>query len=178
MEHFVYPATLTPDPQDGGFVVTLVDVPEAITQGDDVPEALHQAADCLEEAIVGRIRRRGDIPAASPVKAGQYAVALPAHTAAKAALYVALRQTQLTQVDLASRLHCDEKEVRRLLDPRHASKLSRMEAALAILGQQLVVGVQPVSRNAASGVRGTVASPARSSTRGKATPRRKREVQV
>ena len=33
-------------------------------------------------------------------------------------------------------------EVRRLLDPRHASKLSRLEAALAALGQQLVVGVK------------------------------------
>ncbi len=36
----------------------------------------------------------------------------------------------------------DEKEVRRLLDPRHASKMSRLEFALAALGQQLVVGVQ------------------------------------
>ena len=178
MDQFVYPATLTPDPQDGGFVVTFVDVPEAITQGDDVPEALHQAADCLEEAMVGRIRRRDDIPEASPVRAGQYAVALPAHTAAKAALYLALHQTQLTQVELAARLHCDEKEVRRLLDPRHASKLSRMEAALAILGQQLVVGVQPVSGNEACGIRGTVASPARPSAMGKAKPRRKQEVQV
>ena len=62
MDQFVYPATLTPDAQDGGFVVTFVDMPEAITQGDDVPEALHQAADCLEEAIAGRIRRRDDIP--------------------------------------------------------------------------------------------------------------------
>jgi len=178
MDQFVYPATLTPDPQDGGFVVTFVDVPEAITQGDEVSEALQQAADCLEEAIVGRIRRRDDLPKASPVRAGQYAVALPAHTAAKAALYLALRQTQLTQVELAARLQCDEKEVRRLLDPRHASKLSRLEAALALLGQQLVVGVQPVSGQQANGVQGTGARPARPSARGKAKPRRKREVQV
>ena len=178
MDQFVYPATLTPDAQDGGFVVTFVDVPEAITQGDNVPEALHQAADCLEEALAGRIRRRDDIPEPSPVRAGQYAVALPAHTAAKAALYVALRQTQLTQVELAARLHCDEKEVRRLLDPRHASKLSRMEAALALLGQQLVIGVQPVSGEEAHGIQGTVARPTRASAKGKAKPRRQREVQV
>jgi antitoxin HicB len=63
-------------------------------------------------------------------------VAVPAQTAAKAALYVVLRQTQRTQVELAARLQCDEKEVRRLLDPRHASKLSRLAAALAFLGQQ------------------------------------------
>jgi antitoxin HicB len=163
MDQFVYPATLTPDAQDGGFVVTFMDVPEAITQGDDVPEALHQAADCLEEALAGRIRRHDDIPEPSPVRAGQYAVVLPAQTAAKVALYVAFRQTQLTQVDLAARLHCDEKEVRRLLDPRHASKLSRMEAALALLGQHLVIGVHPVSGEETRGIQGTVASPTRAS---------------
>jgi len=178
MDQLVYPATLTPDAQDGGFVVTFVDVPEAITQGDDVPEALHQAADCLEEALAGRIRRRDDIPEPSPIRAGQYAVAVPAQTAAKAALYMALRQTQLTQVELAARLQCDEKEVRRLLDPRHASKLSRLEAALTLLGRQLVIGVQPVSGEEAHGIQGTVASLTKASAKGKAKPRRKREVQV
>jgi antitoxin HicB len=144
MQHFIYPATLTPDPQDGGFVVTFPDVPEAITQGDDVPEALQQAADCLEEAIAGRIRRHASIPTASPVGPNQYAIPLPAQTAAKAALYLAIRQANITKTELAERLDCDEKEVRRLLDPRHASKLSRLESALAALGQHLVIGVQAV----------------------------------
>jgi predicted RNase H-like HicB family nuclease len=36
MERFVYPATLTPDTKDGGFVVTFADVPEAIMQGENV----------------------------------------------------------------------------------------------------------------------------------------------
>lgn len=142
MQHFVYPAILTPDEQDGGFVVTFPDVPEAITQGDDVSDALQQAADCLEEAIAGRIRRHECIPEASPVGPDHYTVPLPAQTAAKSALYLAICHTGMTQVELASRLHCDEKEVRRLLDPRHASKMSCLELALAALGQQLVVGVQ------------------------------------
>ena len=55
MQPFVYPATLTPEEQEGGFVVTFPDVPEAITQGDDVTDARRQAADCLEEAIAGRL---------------------------------------------------------------------------------------------------------------------------
>ena len=142
MQHFVYPASLTPETHDGGFVVTFPDVPEAITQGDDVSDALQQAADCLEEAIAGRIRRHACLPEASAVEPDHYAVPLPAQTAAKAALYLAIRQTGITQVELAARLHCDEKEVRRLLDPRHASKMPRLESALAVLGQQLVVGVQ------------------------------------
>jgi antitoxin HicB len=142
MQHFVYPASLTPDEHDGGFVVTFADLPEAITQGDDTTDALRQAADCLEEAIAGRIRRHDCIPEPSPIEGNAYAIPLSAQMAAKAALYLALRQAGITQVELATRLHCDEKEVRRLLDPRHASKLSRVESALAVLGHQLVVGMR------------------------------------
>ena len=142
MRNFVYPALLTPDEQDGGFVVTFPDVPEAITQGEGVSDALQQAADCLEEAIAGRIRRRACLPEASPTGPGYYPVPLPAQTAAKAALYLAIRQAGMTPGEGAVCLHCDEKEVRRLLDPRHASDLSRLAEALEAFGQQLVVGVQ------------------------------------
>jgi antitoxin HicB len=55
-----------------------------------VPEALQQAADCLEEAVAGRIRRNEHIPAPSPVGSNQYVIPVPAQTAAKAALYLAL----------------------------------------------------------------------------------------
>lgn len=142
MQHFVYPASLIPDEYDGGFVVTFVDLPEAITQGGDTADALREGADCLEEAIAGRIRRHDCIPEPSPVGRSSYAIPLSAQMAAKAALYLALSQAGITQVELAARLQCDEKEVRRLLDPRHASKLPRLESALAVLGQRLVVGMQ------------------------------------
>lgn len=136
MQNFMYPARLTPDKKDGGFVVTFPDVPEAITQGEDVDDALQQAADCLEEAIAGRIRRNEKIPEASPVGKDYYAIPLPAQTAAKAALYLTIRRAKLTKEELAECLHCDEKEVRRMLDPRYPSKLPCLEFALAVLGQQ------------------------------------------
>ena len=142
MERFVYPATLTPDTKDGGFVVRFADVPEAITQGEEVEGALREAADCLEEAIANRIVMGLPLPPPSPVKKRQYAVPLPAQTAAKAALYIALQEAKITKAELAKRLRCDEKEVRRLLDPRHPSKLPRIEAALAAVGQRLIVSLQ------------------------------------
>jgi len=55
MQSFVYPASLKPDKDDGGFIVRFVDLPEAITQGDDKEDALREAADCLEESIANRI---------------------------------------------------------------------------------------------------------------------------
>lgn len=135
---FTYPVTLTPDEIDGGFVVTFEDVPEAITQGETVAEALTEAADALEEAIAGRIRRGDLIPEASPAM-DRPQIPVPAQTAAKAALYLALRETGISKSELAIRLECDEKEVRRLLDPRHPSKLPRIQKALALLGKGLSI---------------------------------------
>ena len=142
MQSFIYPARLKPDRVDGGFVVTFTDLPEAITQGEAVEDALNEAADCLDEAIVNRIVTGLPIPLPSVVKKGCYPVPLAAHSAAKAALYLALQEARVTKADLAKRLDCDEKEVRRLLDPRHPSKLPRLEAALAAIGRRLIVGFQ------------------------------------
>jgi antitoxin HicB len=142
MHNFVYPAILAPEEQDGGFVITFRDVPEAITQGESIKEALVEAADCLEEAIANRIAM--DMPIPVPTRLGKrtHPISLPIQMAAKAALYLAIREANITKVELAKRLECDEKEVRRLLDPRHPFKLPRIEAALAVVGRQLVVGLQ------------------------------------
>lgn len=138
MNHdFAYPALLSRDPD--GLVVTFRDVPEAITQGDDLADALSEAADALEEAIAGRIRRGDGIPEPSQPRRREHVVPVPAQTAAKAALYLALGEAGITKSELATRLGCDEKEVRRLLDPRHPSKLPRIQRALAALGKQLTV---------------------------------------
>lgn len=136
---FAYPVILTADETDGGFVVTFPDLPEVITQGEDTAGALEEAADALEEAIAGRIRRGDGIPQPSTADAGELLVPVPALTAAKAALYLALNESGISKSELASRLGCDEKEVRRLLDPRHPSKLPRIERALSVLGKSLAV---------------------------------------
>ena len=141
MYSFIYPAILTPE-EEGGFTIRFIDLSEAITQGEDMEDALREAADCLEEAIANRIVMGLDIPKPSRIKKGSYPVLLPAQMAAKAALYIAIREASISKMELARRLHCDEKEVRRLLDPRHPSKLPRIEAALAAVGQKLVIGLQ------------------------------------
>jgi len=139
MNNFAYPVRLTPD-EDGGFVVTFTDLPEAITQGENVSDALEQAADCLEEAIAGRMRDNETIPEPSPCREKNYLVYLSIQTAAKAMLYEAMRKVRMNKTDLAKALNCDEKEVRRLLSPRHSSRLPRIESALQSLGYRLVIG--------------------------------------
>lgn len=137
---FVFPARLAADPEDGGFVVTFPDLPEIITQGDTADGALAAAADALEEAIAGRIRREEAIPAPSRRRTRHLIVLAPL-MAAKAALYLAAREAGVSRAELARRLQVDPKEVQRLLDPRHPSKLPRLAQALAVLGQRLELRV-------------------------------------
>ncbi len=136
MKRFSYAATFTPD-DEGGFVVTFPDLPEAITQGDTEAEALIEATDCLEEAIAARIDDKLDLPEPSPSQTNEHIVILPIQTALKAALYLAMKEAAITKVQLARLLEVDEKEVRRILDPRHGTKLSTIERALAALGKQI-----------------------------------------
>lgn len=137
---FNYPVTLTKQ-KEGGYLVQFPDFPEAITQGETVEDALNEAIDCLEEAIANCIEMKLDIPTPSQLKKSKYSVSLHTTFAAKTALYLAMRERKLTNTLLAKQLKCDEKEVRRLLDPHYNSKLPRIEQALHILGKRLQVEV-------------------------------------
>lgn len=141
MHTFVYPARFERGEKDGVLVVTFRDLPEAITQGGE-KDALWQASDCLEEVIAGRIVDGREIPPPSRAARGERLIPVPAPMAAKAALYLAMKEAGITNVKLAQRLGCDEREVRRILDPRHPTKLPRIKEALEILGKRLVVSVE------------------------------------
>ncbi|MFH1932176.1 MAG: type II toxin-antitoxin system HicB family antitoxin [Pseudomonadota bacterium] len=105
-------------------------------------EALEEARDCLEEAIAVSITDNLDFPFPSPIRKGQHAIPLTAQMSAKAALYIAVRETDISKSELAHRLGVDEKEIRRMLSPRHQTKLPRIEQALLALGYQLSVSLQ------------------------------------
>ncbi|WEK04991.1 MAG: type II toxin-antitoxin system HicB family antitoxin [Candidatus Devosia phytovorans] len=132
-----YYATFEPD--EDGVLVTFPDVPEAISGGVDRAEAMTNAQDALEVALLTYV---GDGKALPIAKAKQgVLVSLSASTAVKIAFIEAFRSSQLTRVALAERLGKQEGEVRRMLDPYHATKLPAMEAGLQALGKQLVVSV-------------------------------------
>ena len=137
MRRFTYPMKLTPDKDDGGYIVTCRDLPEAITQGESIQDALTEAADCLEEAIAARIDDRRDIPEPSALERNERAVSVPTSMALEAAVYLAVREAGIGNSELARLMKLDEKEARRILDPRHPTKLPRIEAALSALGRQV-----------------------------------------
>jgi len=140
-KQFIYPAKTRID-KDGRIVITFPDLPFGATDGADREEALHEAADCLEEVIASLINHGEDIPQPSRPKRNQMLVLLSAQMSAKAALYLALREAGIGKSELARRIGCNVREVRRMLDPRHPTKLPRIEAALEALGKRLVVGME------------------------------------
>jgi len=143
---FAYAVVLAPEPS-GGFVVSCPDFPELLTEGKDRADAIEQATDALEEVFAARIRRGEEIPDPSVLAEDTDAVVVrvPPIMAAKAALALALRQTGTSQTALARKLGLDEKEVRRLLDPHHASKLARLQAALLALNRDVEIRVVEVA---------------------------------
>ena len=137
---YSYPIDLHKE-REGGLSVSFPDFDEAFTDGDTFAEAIAEAADCLEEALAGRIARREDIPAPSPAKGRPLAVP-GAVLAAKAALYEALREQRLSNSAFAVAMGVQESEVRRMLDPCHTTKIGRLEDALARFGKRLVIPVE------------------------------------
>jgi predicted RNase H-like HicB family nuclease len=72
-----YPASFLPEEHGKGFHVRFPDLTEALTGGDDIEDTFVQAADCLAEAIAGRIARGDEIPSPSKPRRGQHVVSVP-----------------------------------------------------------------------------------------------------
>lgn len=135
-----YPVTLQAQPE-GGFVVSFVDVPEAITQGEDQDEALLYAVDALETALSFYVDARKPLPVASKAKRGQHTVRPSALEGAKLGVYQAMTEQGIKKAELARRLGWHMPQVDRLFDLRHASRLDQLEAAARALGRQLQVRI-------------------------------------
>jgi antitoxin HicB len=132
-----YPFRLTPDKAHGGFVVTFVDIPEAITQGDSRDEAIAAARDALETAMEFYFAEKRAVPEPSAPKRGQPVVELPASLSAKVLLLNEMIAQGVRAAELARRLHTTPQEVNRLTDVRHTTRIDGIAAALKALGRDL-----------------------------------------
>jgi antitoxin HicB len=141
-QQYTYPANLS-EQDDGTWLVTFRDLPDALTDGDSQENAFEEAVDCLGSAIAARLLMGEDIPAPSVAEDHEFPVPLSAVLSAKAVLHAAMTDIGISKSALARQMNCDEKEVRRLLDPRHASKIGRLEQALLCLGYGLSLTVTP-----------------------------------
>jgi antitoxin HicB len=140
MRTYTYRAILEPGESPGVVVVTFADVPEAITEGDGSADALRNAEDALGLALLSYPLRGLALPSAR-ARTGCRVTASPG-ISAKLALLEAFAEAGISKSELGRRIGRDEREVRRILDPMHATKLPLVTQALAALGRRLVVGVE------------------------------------
>jgi len=137
-----YPVTLERD-DNGTILVSVPDLPEAHTFGEDESDALERAKDALATVIDAYIKDRRDIPSPSALVA-RHRVTMPALVEAKVRLYETMRAAKVNKSELARRLDWHLPQVDRLLEMTHASKLEQIESAFAVMGKRLVVAVEDV----------------------------------
>ena len=133
-----YPVRLKPE-KEGGYVVTFPDIPEAITQGEDVEDALMHARDALESALEFYFDDQRAVPLPSKPKRGQYLVDLPLSVSAKVLLLNEMLRQKVRPAELARRLGTTPQEVNRLTNIRHTTRIDRVDAAMRALGKRLIV---------------------------------------
>ena len=135
---YSYPAKLERD-DDGGYVVTFPDFGWGATEGETREIALVEAQDLLRELLRTTIRMGEPIPVPSRASNLRPLVAAPVLIALKAALYDATQESGISQRQLARDLNVAENELRRMLNPDHATKTSTLDGALRQLGKRIDV---------------------------------------
>jgi len=141
MRAFVFHAVFEPG-ERRGFVVSFPDVPEAITQGRAMADAQAMAEEALGLALLSYPARGLPLPRAKARGHKMVPIAVAPGVAAKLAVLEAFAEAGISKVELARRLGKDEREARRILDPRHPTKLQTLTETLRTLGKRLIVAVE------------------------------------
>ena len=98
-----------------------------------------EARDLLRELIAATMREGKDLPEPSRASGGWFVVAPPVPIALKAAPYEAFRETGLSQRRLVRDFGVAESEVRRMLNPDHATRTGTIDRALRHLGKRVTL---------------------------------------
>jgi antitoxin HicB len=141
MRYYSYRAAFEPGGRRGTIVVSFPDVPEVITQGRGEADARAMAEEALGLVLLSYLQRGKPLPKARAKTRGLVDIAVAPDVAAKLAVLESFADAGITKSELARRIGKDEKEVRRILDPKHPTKLPALMAALRAMGKRLVVGV-------------------------------------
>jgi|ERR1035438_9871722 antitoxin HicB len=124
-------------------VVTFPDLGYGATQGATEAEAREMAEDFLVMALGDLIKQGKDVPEAIARRGKKYRwIQLPALASVKVELYRELKASGLRKAELARRLRISRGNMDRLFDLRHNTRLEFLEAAFAVLGRRLLIGVE------------------------------------
>lgn len=133
MTHFNYPVDLLVE--DDGVTVTFPDIPECITCGDTVEEALFHAIDALETVLFEMyIEEDRMLPIPSELKKDQHSVTLNMQCCLKLHLYQTMKLKNVKLSYLAKEMNMPWNNAKRMLNRRYNAKMDKYETALQVLG--------------------------------------------
>lgn len=135
----LYPARVREDAD--GFVVTFRDIPEALTAGATLDQALEMAEDALATAMDFYFEDRREVPMPTKPRKGEQPVTLSASLSAKVLLLNEMVRKRVTAAQLARKLHTTPQNVTRIVDLHHSTKIDTIADALAVMGKRLVISV-------------------------------------
>ena len=132
-----YPITIQLD--DGTYMITFPDIPEAATCGDTLDEALEMAADALVTAFEFYFEDQRTIP--MPSKSDGEQIAVPLSVWLKVLLLNEMLESGETQAGLAKKAGITRQEMQRVKSLQHGTKTDTVERLMNALGKRLQVTV-------------------------------------
>ena len=136
MVNFSYPVSVQSN-NEGGFIATFPDVPEANTEAWDLDELKTNAQDALITAIDFYIEDHRQFPSPSKGRNGDMVIDLPASVDIKILLLNLMVSHNVRPVDLARKMRVKPQKINRIIDVRHATKIDTIQKAIKALGRDL-----------------------------------------
>ncbi|MEI6333302.1 MAG: type II toxin-antitoxin system HicB family antitoxin [Methylococcaceae bacterium] len=130
-----YPVNIEPD--GSGFFVSFPDIPEALTQGATMEEALIMGKDALETALEFYFEDERTVPLPSQPIHGQTVIELSPSLWAKVLLLNEMILQHVRPADLARKLSIRPQEVTRLMQLKHPTKIDTISNAFNAIGKTL-----------------------------------------
>jgi len=135
-----YPAFFEPC-AEGGFCITFLDFPEAISEGDSLEEAFYMASEVLDLTLISRMTDKESIPLPR-TETGENIYMIAPDAKVQAALLIRFNRGDIKLSDIARTMGTSWPAVSRLEDPKHWPSLRQLEKVVAAMGKRLVLSVE------------------------------------
>ncbi len=122
------------------YLVTCPDLPEVVTFGETIEDAIGYAKGAIEEAIACRLAYFEDIPV--PKAKGDAKVYVSFQLALKVMLKWHLEQKKFTRHKLTIAMGKARPQIDRLFDPTHKSRIDQYEQAAEAMGGHIEVSIR------------------------------------
>lgn len=141
MRNYRYPVKFMPN-DEGGFIGTFRDIPEAITEVWPEDNFIEIATDALITAIDFYLEDNRKLPEPSQPLEDEVLVEVPSSVMVKVLLLNSMVESNLRPADLARKMNKRPQEVTRILNLKHNTKIDTLAQAFSAMGKNLAFSVE------------------------------------